>query len=254
MVLRRWRRSRRFRLRPVPTRTHLCRRIHGLSLALRRGHRPVPQHLGAALQRLGHRFGKTSVPLPVDRTRSAVAVQGRRPVSRRQRVVPDERPGPDLDCDQPRPDAQRQVEAAVVGRTDHRRQHRRRGLRHDFLDRRITGATRCHLGRQRRWPRARDAGRRRALVQRDAESPAGMGDGRRHRGVTQRCRHDVVRRASLPSRRSLSVSVRHPRFRQDLATTGQGPAERPAAVFGAGRSGRCALRLSRHRTRRLVLA
>ncbi len=39
------------------------------------------------------------------------------------------------EVDQPGPDAQRRVEAAVVGRTDHRRQHRRRNLRNGLRDR-----------------------------------------------------------------------------------------------------------------------
>ena len=51
-----------------------------------------------------------------------------------------------------RPDAQRQAEAAVVRRPDHRRQHRRRGLRHHLRPRRVAEAEGAALGRQRRRP------------------------------------------------------------------------------------------------------
>ena len=62
--------------------------------------------------------------------------------------------------DQPRPDAQRQDEAALVRRADHRRQHRRRVLLHDLRDRRVAAREGPPLGRQRRRARPRHARRR----------------------------------------------------------------------------------------------
>ena len=54
-----------------------------------------------------------------------------------QRAVQDDQWRPDMGQDQPRPDPQRQIEAAVVRRPDHRRQHRRRGLWHHLRPGRV---------------------------------------------------------------------------------------------------------------------
>ena len=70
-----------------------------------------------------------------------------RRLPRRQRALPLHRRRRQLDRDQPRPHPQRQVEAAVVGRPDHRRQHRGRGLRHDLRRRRVAGREGGDLGR-----------------------------------------------------------------------------------------------------------
>ena len=92
---------------------------------------------------------------------------------------------PDLEGDQRRPDAQRQEQAEMVRRPDHRRQHRRRGLLHHLRHRRIAEAKGPALGRQRRRPGPRHARRRQDLDQRHAEhqGPAGMGHGLLHRAV-----------------------------------------------------------------------
>ena len=62
--------------------------------------------------------------------------------------------------DQPRPDDERQGEAAVVGRQDRHRQHRGRVPLHDHLDRAVAGRSQRHLGGHRRRERAGDARRR----------------------------------------------------------------------------------------------
>ena len=63
--------------------------------------------------------------------------------------------GQTWDGDQPRPHAQRQGEAEVDRRPDHRRQHGRRDLRHRVRDRRVAEAEGPDLGGQRRRSRAR---------------------------------------------------------------------------------------------------
>ena len=63
---------------------------------------------------------QAQVPVPVDRTDRALHRTIRRSSTRRQRVDPHHRPRGALGRHQPRPDAQRQVEAAMDGRADHR--------------------------------------------------------------------------------------------------------------------------------------
>ncbi len=70
---------------------------------------------------------------------------------------------PDVEADQRRPDAQRQEQAEMVRRPDHRRQHRGGGLLHDLRRRRIAEAEGPALGRQRRRPGPRHARRRQDL-------------------------------------------------------------------------------------------
>ncbi len=85
----------------------------------------------------------------------------------------------------PRPHAQRQGAAEMVGRPDHRRQHRRRDVRHDLRDGRVAEAEGPDLGRQRRRARARHARRRQDLEERDRSMPgaAARGHGQHHRAV-----------------------------------------------------------------------
>ncbi len=80
---------------------------------------------------------------------------------RRQRALPHAPTAAQTwNVDQPRPDAQRRSEAAVVRRPDHRRQHRRRDLLHDLRVAESPVAKGRDLGRQRRRPGARHARRR----------------------------------------------------------------------------------------------
>ena len=65
--------------------------------------------------------------------------------------------GHSWDGHQPGPDDQRQGQAAVVGRQDRHRQHRRRVPLHDHLDRAVAGGPERHLGGHRRRQRAGDA-------------------------------------------------------------------------------------------------
>ena len=82
--------------------------------------------------RPGHGADDPALPLPVDRADPGLAARPEGRLPRRQRAVPHRGRRADLDGDQPRPDAQRQDEAAMVRRADHRRQHRRRVLLHDL--------------------------------------------------------------------------------------------------------------------------
>ena len=120
----------------------------------------VAQRQRLAGQPLGLRRRGHALPLPVDgaHRRLAARPQGRLP--RRQRALPHGRRRPDLDGDQPRPDARRQVEAAVVRRPDHRRQHRasRPTARSSWSPSRR--CRRADLGGQRRRPGPRHRGRR----------------------------------------------------------------------------------------------
>ena len=95
----------------------------------------------------GHGGEDLTLPLPVDRADRDLAARPEGRLPRRQRALPHHataaRPGTSIS---PRPDAQRQVEAEVVRRPDHRRQHRRRVLLHDLRDRRVAAARRACSG------------------------------------------------------------------------------------------------------------
>ena len=83
------------------------------------------------------------------------------------------------------------------GGPDHRRQHRRRDLRDGLRPGRIAARQENPLGRQRRRPRPRLAGRRLHLEERHGQRarPARLGGGRVRRAVA------VRRRGGLPRRR-----------------------------------------------------
>ena len=96
---------------------------------------------------------------------------------------------------QPGPDAQRSDKDRVVGRTDHRRQPRRRDLLHDLRLPRVAARSGRVLGWLGRWTDPRLARRRPDLAERHASGPAGVGDDQHHRAVAaRRCQ----RRTSPP--------------------------------------------------------
>ncbi len=90
-----------------------------------------------------------ALPLPMDGPDPHFAARPQDRLLRRQRGLPHAGRRPDVDHDQRRPDTQRQIEAAVVGRSHHRGQHRRRDLLHGLRHRRISRPPRGDLGRQR---------------------------------------------------------------------------------------------------------
>ena len=74
----------------------------------------------------------------------------------------------------------------MVRRPDHRRQHRRRGLLHHLRPRRVAEAEGRPLGRQRRRPGPRLAGRRQDLDERDRRTSRTCRTGARSRASSRR--------------------------------------------------------------------
>ena len=151
-------------------------------------------------------------------------------LSRRQRALPHHRRRADLDGDQPRPDAQRQVEAEVVGRPDHRRQHRRRVLLHDLRGRRVAEARACS-GRAATTAsftsRATAARPGRTSPPTSAACPSG--DGQPDRGLALRRRHRLRRRGRAPPGRHAAVPVQDDRLRPDVEEPA--PPALPADIY-----------------------
>ncbi len=100
-------------------RTKQARDRHGLAAA---GRRP--------------RDERPEIPDPVERADRDLAERPQGPVSRRADPAAQPRRRRDVGGDVAGPDAQRQGQAGQVGRADHDRRHRRRGLRHDLRPRR----------------------------------------------------------------------------------------------------------------------
>ena len=139
-------------------------------------------------------------------------------LSRRAGHLPHDQRRPELGRHQPRSHAQRQVEAEMVGRTDHGRQHGRRDLRHRLRDRRVAEAERPDLGRQRRRARARHARRRSELDQRHGGAWPALpewGTVSMHRAFPVRCRHRLRRGRRASARQHAAVSL------QDDGPTGR---------------------------------
>ena len=101
--------------------------------------------------RLGRRGRVAQVSLPVDLPDPLLQARPRHPLRLLQLRPSLDRSGSKLGGDQSRPDAQRSGETETVRRTDHPRQHRRRGLLHHLRPRRVAAAGRADLGRVRRW-------------------------------------------------------------------------------------------------------
>ena len=139
---------------------------------------------------------------------------------RRQRAAEVHRRRPQLEDDQPRPDPQRQVEAAAPGRPDPLRHLRRRDLRHPAVDPGRAERPERDLGRQRRRARIRHARWRRQLEQGDAAACARLG-------------------ARLSDRR-LAVTIQappmSPSMRTSWATTSRMPTRRPTTAITGARS------------------
>ncbi len=127
-------------LGPLGPEHRLRRRVPGVSLPLR-PLRP-PHGRGARRERLagqpvGVRRRGHALPLPVDGPHRRVAPRSQGGLPRSQRDLPHGGRRPDVDEDQPRPDEERQVQAAVVRRSHHGGQRGRRDLLHGVRDRRV---------------------------------------------------------------------------------------------------------------------
>ena len=92
---------------------------------------------------------KHQVPLPVDRADLFRRTTRRRSTTRANVLFRTTDGGQTWDKVSRRPDPQRQTEAAVERRTDHRRQHRGRDVLHDLRGRRVAEAEGPDLGRSR---------------------------------------------------------------------------------------------------------
>ncbi len=167
LARRRRRRSRPRGLRRERSEHRVCRRVPRHHHAIRPSHRRVPQRQRLAGEPLGHggedmkyRFQWTA-PIAASPHDPKVIYHGAQVIFRTPNG------GQSWDVDQPRSDAQRQVQAEVGRRSDYGRQHRRRNLRHRVRHCGVADAEGTDLGRQRRRARARDPRRRAELDERD---------------------------------------------------------------------------------------
>ena len=174
---------------------------------------------------------------------------------RGQRPVPSPRRRPNVGQDQPRPDAQRQNQTEMVRRPDHRRQHRRRDLLHHLRPRRIAEGAKVL------WAGSDDG---LVHVTRDG--------GDRWENVTTNIPElpewapsaASSRRRSTPARpissstpiawTTSAVPLEDDRFRQNLEEDRARAAGRRLLPRRPRRPQTQGLALSRHRTRRAVLA
>ena len=98
----------------------------------------------------------------------------------------------------------------------------------------VTTRRQRHLGRNRRWARARDAGRRKDVDERDAAGAARLGQGVADRRRPFRHEHRLHRDQCDPPRRHASAHLSHPRWRPHL------DAHRQRHQSRSGRSTSCA--------------
>ena len=173
----------------------------------------------------GHGAEDMQVPLPVDRADPGLAARPEDDLPRGQRALPHHRRGPDVGGDQPRPDAQRQDEAEVVRRPDHRRQHRRRVLLHHLRPRRVAEGRRACSGpaATTAWSTSRsDGGKTWTNVTDEHARAARVGHGQ-HASRRRRfdAGHRLPGRRRPPPGRHAAVPVEDDRLRQDLEEPGR---------------------------------
>ncbi len=256
LVRRRGRRGGIHRARSDRPEHRLRRRVFRHHHPLRSPHGDGTQRVDLPRELLRPRRRGQPLPLPVDGAHRPLAARFQGCLPRRQRAVPHRGRGPDLEGDQPRPHAQRPIEAEMVRRPDHRRQHRGRVVRHDLRRRRVAQGEGSSLGRHRRRPGADDARRRCPLDERHGEHQGDPGVGHREprRALPLRRRHRLRRRGRPPARRRAAVPLEDDRLRQNLeepggeAPSGRLPARRARGSETAGPP------LSRHGEGRVVLA
>ncbi|EQD79017.1 glycosyl hydrolase, BNR repeat-containing protein, partial [mine drainage metagenome] len=174
-----------------------------------------------------YRFNWTA-PIAVD-PRDANRVPGR------QRAVQEHRRRPQLDRGQPRPDAQRQEQAAQLGRAGEQGHLRRRDLRHHPVHRHRAAESRGDLGGHRRWSGASHARRRQDLARRHPRRRAEVGARVPDRRLAVHAGHgvSVLRRAHAGRQQTLRVQDH--RLRRALAAHRQRPARQRLDAGGARR-------------------
>ena len=203
---------------------------------------------------MGDAARRASLPLPVDVPGLLLALGPARAVDRRQPRLPLGRRGAELGDREPRSHAQRSDEARPVGRADHPRQHRRRGLLHDLRAGRVAARARRALGGHRRRPRPPLARSRPDVAAGDAAGPARVGAGQRDRAVAARRGHVLRRGDALQARRHAPLPLQDERLRPHVdAHRGEPAGRRDHARRPRGpQPARTAL--LRHRDRRVGLA
>jgi photosystem II stability/assembly factor-like uncharacterized protein len=139
---------------------------------------PDPNIVYAGAEGLISRFrqwsGKPAAPLQLDLTFIHLCARSRHALYRERDAVQIHQWRPELDGHQPRPHAQRQVQAKALGRFNHPGHHQRGILRHHLRRGRITLEKRPAVGGYRRRPGARDYQWRPELEQRLPERNARM--------------------------------------------------------------------------------
>ena len=199
-------------------------------------HRAEPQHQCVAGQHDGLRRGGHEVPLPVELPDRIFAARPQDAVHRFQRADEDHQRRTELGGDQPRPDAQRQIQNGHVGWAHHAGQHQRGVLLHGVHDHRIAGEQGRDLDGVGRRPGACDARRRQEVGQRYASRHARVDPHQLDRCLAARCGHGVRGSHELPDGRFPSVPVQDHGLRQDVEENRQRDSEQRVHPRGARRS------------------
>ncbi len=160
---------------------------------------------------------------------------------------------PELAADQPRPHAPRSGDARALRRSDHARSDRRRDLRDGLHPRALGRQRQRHLGRLRRWRRARDARRGQDLDERHAGRAAAVHAHQPDRRLAARRGHGLPRRQPVSARRSRALRLQDGGLRQELDEDRQRRARRRLPACRARRPEAQGLAVSRHRDRVLRL-
>ena len=170
------------------------------------------------------------------------------------RIFRSRRRGTELGGREPGPHAERSGEARALGRPDHARQHRRRGVLHDLRARRVAARARRAVGGHRRRPRPPLARPRPHVAGGDAAGSARVGARQRARAVAAR-RGDLLRRGhALQARRHAPLSLQDERLRPHVEAHHGEPAGRRDHARRPRGPEPARTALLRHRDRRVGLA
>ena len=204
------------RARPARSRPDLWRGVRRIDHPL--GPPPPGEPRRHSLHAGGERprHPRPQVPVPVERADPGLALGLDHRVPRSSEAAAEPRRRRDVGGDQPRPHAQRLGPHGALGRTDHARRHRRRGVLHDLRARRVAARARRDVGRQRRRSGARDARRGQELAERHAQGPARVDPDQLDRGIAPREGRSLRGRHALQVRRLQALPLQDPRLRKDL--------------------------------------
>ncbi len=210
------RRERLHRQRPEERRHLLRRQLQRRHDAVRPEDRTAPADQPVPREPDGLRVEGPHGALPVDVPDRLLADRSDGALRRLAAPLEDDQRRPELDEDQPRPDAPRSEDARELRRPDHEGRDGRRNLRDDLHGRAVAEGRQPDLDRIRRRLRADHARRRAELEERHAEGSAGVRAHQPRRSLAVPAGHGVRRGEPLSARRLRALRLSHRRLRRDV--------------------------------------